>query len=264
MLKKLMLGSVLIAAIAFAGLAGAAREATLGEVYQAAQAGRLAEAQVMMAAVLRNHPDSAKAHFVEAQLLAKQGRLDSAAAELRTAERLAPGLPFAKADAVDALRGRIAATRKAGDDYSRFLAAPAASPSHPPVSMLAMSALVLGAILFFVRASRRRAVPVAGHEPAYAAGGPAPAPAASGTAAPGMGSSLLGGLATGAALGAGMVAGQSLMHRLTDRDETNGGSAAYVPDSGDWKVVPDDMGGSDFGVADGGAWDDAGSGGDWS
>ncbi len=264
MVKKLMLGSVLIAAIAFAGLAGAAREATLAEVYQAAQAGRLAEAQTMMAAVLHNHPNSGKAHFVEAQLLAKQGRFDSAAAELRNAERLAPGLPFAKADAVDALRGRISATRKPADDYSRFLAAPAASPSHLPLGMLATSALVLGAILFFVRASRRRAVPPAGHEPTYAAGGPAPAPGGSGISAPGLGSGILGGLATGAALGAGMVAGQSLMHRLTDRDQSNAGGQAYVPDNGDWKVVPDDMGGTDFGVADDGAWDDAGAGGDWS
>lgn len=264
MMKKLMLGSVLIAAIAFAGLAGAAREATLDEVYQAAQSGRVADAQIMMATVLRNHPNSAKAHFVEAQLLAKQGRLDSAAAELRTAERLAPGLPFAKAGAVDALRGRIAGTRQTGDDYSRFLAAPAPSTSQFPAGMLAMSALVLGAILFFVRASRRRAASVAGHEPAYAAGGPVTSavPAASGSAASSMGSGLLGGLATGAALGAGMVAGQSLMHRLTDRDAT--GSAAYVPDGGDWKVVPDDMGGSDFGIADGGGWDDGGSGGDSS
>lgn len=266
MWKKLMLGSVLIAAVAFAGLAGAAREATLDEVYQAARAGRVAEAQVMMATVLRNHPDSAKAHFVEAQLLAKQGRLDSAAAELRDAERLAPGLPFAKAQAVDALRGRIAGTRQAADDYSRFLASPAPGPGRLPLGMLAISALVLGAIVFFVRASRRRAASLAGHEPAYAAGGPAPAPAPGGSAsaAPGMGSSIFGGLAAGAALGAGMVAGQSLMHRLTDRDGTHAGSPAYLPDGGDWKVVPDDMGGEDFGIADGGTWDDAGSGGDWS
>lgn len=68
------------------------------------------------------------------------------------------------------------------------------------------------------------------------------------------------GLATGAALGAGVVAGGSLMHRLT------AGNRARAADdfAPDWKVVPDDMGDNDFGIADGGSWDDGSSGGDWS
>jgi hypothetical protein len=32
----------------------------------------------------------------------------------------------------------------------------------------------------------------------------------------------------------------------------------------DWNVVPDDLGGGDFGIADDGSWDDGSSGGDWS
>lgn len=66
----------------------------------------------MMDKVLRDHPGSAKAHFVEAELLAKQDRLANAASELTTAERLAPGLPFANPQAAAAnLRQHIASSR---------------------------------------------------------------------------------------------------------------------------------------------------------
>jgi len=44
---------------------------------------------------------------VESELLARQGRLREAAAELRTAERLEPGLPFAKPQAVQELERRV-------------------------------------------------------------------------------------------------------------------------------------------------------------
>ena len=74
-----------------AGGALAATDPTMHQVYQAAEAGRFSEAQGMMDQVLRDHPNSAKAHFVEAELLAKQGRLADAAAELGSAQRLAPG-----------------------------------------------------------------------------------------------------------------------------------------------------------------------------
>jgi hypothetical protein len=53
----------------------AADEVSMHEVYQAAESGKLNEAQAMIAEVLRAHPDSARAHYVEAELLAKQGKL---------------------------------------------------------------------------------------------------------------------------------------------------------------------------------------------
>lgn len=77
------------------------------QVYLAAEAGKFNEAQSMMDKVLRDHPNSAKAHFVEAELLAKQGLLSNAGIELSTAERLQPGLPFAKPEAVAHLKSRI-------------------------------------------------------------------------------------------------------------------------------------------------------------
>ena len=62
-----------VAAMLGFGLTLAQAEPTLTQVYDTAQAGRLEEAQVMMQQVLVAHPGSAKAHFVQAELSARQG-----------------------------------------------------------------------------------------------------------------------------------------------------------------------------------------------
>ena len=92
-------------------------EPTLKQVYEAAQAGRLEQAQAMMQQVLVAHPNSAKAHFVQAELSARQGQLGRARDSLATAEKLAPGLPFAKQEAVQALRSQLAAERGSVFDH---------------------------------------------------------------------------------------------------------------------------------------------------
>lgn len=66
------------------------------QVYQAAHAGNLGQAQAMMQQVLAAHPSSAKAHYIEARLLADQGAWPKAVAEFKQAQALAPGLPFLK------------------------------------------------------------------------------------------------------------------------------------------------------------------------
>ena len=53
--------------------------------------------------VLQDHPESGKAHFVEAELLAKQGRYASAEAELNNADRLAQGIGECGFESVDGL-----------------------------------------------------------------------------------------------------------------------------------------------------------------
>jgi hypothetical protein len=60
-----------------------------------------------MQGVLQQHPQSAKAHYVEAQLLYRASKLDQARTELATADRLEPGLPFAKPEAVAMLRAQL-------------------------------------------------------------------------------------------------------------------------------------------------------------
>jgi hypothetical protein len=79
-----------------------------------------------------------------------------------------------------------------------------------------------------------------------------------------MGSGILGGLASGAALGAGVVAGEALMHRLTD--SSHGGTRVEPVLTDTPNDTFDDMGGTDFGIADNASWDDSAGGGtdDWS
>ena len=260
-----------------------AAEPALHDVYQAANNGKLDDAQRMMKEVLQAHPNSAKAHYVEAELMAKQGNLKQVANELATAEKLAPGLPFAAPQAVDSLRQTVSR-------HASGTVAPAASPvQHSPLSLQpahaetsfpwGMILLGLGLIAFIFWASKfmsRRNAPgsagstqpgLAAYRPAYPAGpygGPPQgygSPGAAPAAGPGLGSQMLGGLATGAAVGAGVVAGEALMHRFMDGNKappTNDRAFANFDSIPDLPSTPlNDMGGNDFGISDSASWDDA-------
>ena len=73
-LRSMSAVAVLAASAWCAAPAAWAQDATVKQVYQAAEAGKFIEAQAMMDKVLRDHPNSGKAHFIEAELLAKQGK----------------------------------------------------------------------------------------------------------------------------------------------------------------------------------------------
>lgn len=277
-----------------------AADPTMHEVYLAAEAGKFTEAQAMMDQVLRDHPNSGKAHFVEAELLAKQGKMSQAQAELSKAEQLAPGLPFTKPGTVEKLRLVLSsgapAQRPAAaithPNYGQQQAAPRPANSGLPWGML----LILGAGLvgFIVLASRFMArrqaamqgpagmAPYApgapqGYNPGYNAGYGQPQgwgqQGMGQQQGPGMGSRIMGGLATGAAVGAGVVAGEALMRHFTEGDNGSrerGNSdtrndIVYDDPTQRNNLAGDDMGGTDFGVSDSGSWDDNSGGGsdDW-
>ncbi len=265
-MKSLLGACVLALAFNVAMPTYAADQFSIHEVYQAAETGNIAKAQAMMEQVLRDHPDSAKAHYVEAVLLAKQGKLAAAAAELSTAERLKPGLPDEKPQSVQELKAVIA-----GHAGNISNARPQELQSGFGVgSILLVLALVV--FIFFVgRAMGRRNNPVVYPAGNYNGGnapyGQAPYGGAPYGGAPmggGMGSGIMGGLATGAALGAGMVAGEAMMHHFTDGDGTTHSNGVISDaNAGDSWTDTNDMGGNDFGVTDSGSWDDGG-GGDWT
>lgn len=237
----------------------AADDVSIHEVYQAAESGNINKAQALMDQVLRDHPDSARAHYVEAELLAKQGKLAAASTELSTAERLKPGLPFAKPQAVQALKATIAGHIPAASNNSR----PQANDSGFGIGSVLLVIGLIAFIFFIGRAMGRRSNPVV--YPANNNGGNVPNGQAPYSGAPmggGMGSGIMGGLATGAALGAGMVAGQELMHHFTDGDKSNNGMVTDA-NAGDTWTDANNMGGNDFGMTDTGSWDDGG-GGDWT
>ena len=256
-IKALLSASVLAILVALSAPVFAADEFSMHEVYQAAQSGHMSEAQAMMDKVLRDHPESAKAHYVEAELLAKQGKMSAAAAELTKAEQLKPGLPFVKPQSVQELKAVIAGS-----------GAPLRAEQGGISWGVVLLVLALIVFIFFVgRAMGRRSNPAVYPAGNYANGpyGQAPYGGApmGGPVGGGMGSGIMGGLATGAALGAGMVAGEALMHNLTDGGSHHGNGMVSDANAADSWDTPNDMGGADFGVNDSGSWDDSG-GGDWT
>lgn len=257
----------------------AEEEPTTHQVYLAAEAGKLNEAQSMMDKVLHDHPDSAKAHFVKAELLAKQGLLSNAGVELSTAERLQPGLSFAKPEALQNLKSRISSA-------SNGVMQPNIGQQSIPSTVkdwMPSILLILGiglVVLLIGFKSRRNSRMIPANSYAGNAPGPnMPPVGASGAGSimgqpttGGMGSGLMGSLATGAALGAGVVAGEALMHHFTDGEKNNVIPEPPSHDASPWSTSSnmndaDDMGGTDFGIADASSWNDDGvgdGGDDWT
>lgn len=224
--------------------APAARDPTIQQIYDAANGGKMSDADAMIAKVLKDHPDSAKARFVHAELLAAEGKLDDARSELAKAKTLSPGLAFAKPEAVERLTGKLekpaaSQTRTTPSRVSQPEPAPAPAPlktqatsgSVPWMPIALLGLLVVGYLAFRRRVAPPSAPAAASYGPApgmpgapsgygsYGPGGnwsPAPPPAAS----PGMG--LGGALATGAAVGVGaIVAQEAVRHWMHDRNDTN-------------------------------------------
>ena len=296
--KGLLLAVVLTVGVAMAQSA----EPTLNQVYATAQAGKLDDAQLMIQQVLIGHPKSAKAHFVRAELFARQGDLVHARESLATADRLSPGLSFAKPEAVTALRtqlttsaapktgGSVSTNRVSGNAVSpapSAYAAPAATSSSSSWGLpllLAGAAIVAGYFIF----RRRNPAPVAApasYAPQNGLNGPqsfgmggagAMQPAGyppQGGYAPqqgtGLGGRIMGGVATGLAVGAGVMAAEAIGRNLMGNH--NAASAGQLDNAGrnDYQPIGNStpvLGGAVCGISDTGSWDggsDGGGGGDW-
>ncbi len=255
-------------------------EPTLNQVYAAAQAGKLDQAQLMIQQVLVSHPNSGKAFFVQSELYARQGDLARSREALATAERLAPGLPFAKAASVQALRAQLGAknyTSSNSRSFSPVTAKPESNSSSWALPIL-LSVGVIGLGYFLFRKKKPDTLmSQSGYVPqnglsgpqSLGAGGQSPYQNQGGMQQPsygqpaegGLGGRIMGGVATGLAVGAGFMAAEAIGKSLM-----GGGHNAPSP-VGDIANNPD-MGGQNFGVNDASSWDDGGSidvggGGDW-
>ena len=279
-LKHRLIGMGLIAMLAVSQAFAA--DPSMHQVYEAAESGHVAQAQEMMQEVLKAHPNSAKAHYVEAELLSKQHSYAQARTELATAERLSPGLNFADARSVSELREALSQSARAAPLGGVTQQVPTGSGSFPWGIVLLGCAVVVAFIFFLVRFLAMRSTPVmapagSGYggnaygaygapQPMGSYGGAYPAQPASG------GSGILGSLATGAAIGAGVVAGEALMDRILDGNHERQPDRAFDSGAGGLNLGPDeyvnnDMGGQNFGISDTG-WDDqnfgSSSSDDWS
>ena len=274
------------------GFAMAQTEPTLNQVYATAQAGKLDEAQGMIEKVLVAHPKSGKAYFVRAELFARQGKLDLARESLATAEKFSPGLPFAKSETIQALRAQISSKTgpKAVSSPAVNDAAPvtSASPASSSFSwglplLLAGGAIVGGYFIFRPKAPAPMAAQPGyanqremngpqdfgmkggGAQTGYPQQATSPQPGYSPQSGSGLGGRIMGGVATGLAVGAGVMAAEAIARNVMGNH--NPASPAAGPhtsnlDNNDFQPINKnpDMGGTNFGVEDTGSWDDAGSG----
>jgi hypothetical protein len=251
-----------------------APDPTVHQIYEAAEGGHLDQAQQMMDQVLRDHPKSAKAHYVQAELYAKEGKTALARSELGQAEELEPGLPHESSTSVQALKAQLGLGVRTAQSQRVMGFGGAPAPSHFPWGTALIVVLVVGLLwMMFRRRSGYAQYPSAGG--AVMGGGPGTygGPAGYGGAAPmggGIGSGIAGGLASGLAVGAGVVAGEELAHHFLDGSTRENTVVPPAAENSDWQQSNGDMGGSDFGVNDPGSWDDSGGGGgggggdDWS
>lgn len=274
-MRNLVAGSLVAAALSF-GLVGipalaADADPSVQQIYEAARSGHLDQAQQMMNQVLRDHPDSSKAHYVQSELYAREGNVGLARSELARAEQLDPGLTKENSRSVQELKAQLGLVRKNGGSFSGVTTGAPSAP-HFPWGAVVLLALVVG--VFWMLFRRRRTYvqyPAGGAPGAYGPGGYAgPGPGygpyaggpGGGMAGGGIGSNIAGGLAGGLAAGAGIVAGEELAHHFLDGDRRQ-----VLPPAGDdgssGSGNPNpDLGGSDFGVNDPGSWDDGSGGGD--
>ena len=262
MLKHAIYALLFAVSVSAAG-AAFADVPTMRQVEEAAQAGRLSDAHAMMQQVLKEHPNSAKAHFVDAEILAKAGHSAEAREQLSAAEKLEPGLPFARPQAVLELKAKLGETHAAA---SPAKASPGGSQSEPqsgfPWGLVILGIAAIAVIALIMRAmSRPKAGPapygnnMGGNQPANYQPSMAPAGGGYGAPAPGIGSGIVSGLATGAAVGAGIVAGEALVHHFLDGSHPDAAPAQPLA-SADTTSNNYDMGGNDFGIKDTSSWDD--------
>lgn len=266
-------------------------EPTIDQIYQAANAGHLSDADRMIGQVLQKHPNSAKAHYVKAELAARESDAAVAREELATAERLAPGLPFAKAEAVSALRSEVSRARRV--DNTQVAVAPAPAPQRQfPMALVAVLFAAAAAGIYVLMRRRESAAnsmaqpwnagsaqgpgptmyePAGTYPPGAYPPGAYPPGAYPQPAQPGLGSTLGRGLAGGLAMGAGMVAAEEIGRRMFEHHPQSAPASGVLPENERGLLDPGvngDMGGQDFGINDAGSWDsgdsaDLGGGGDW-
>ncbi|MBJ2158107.1 tetratricopeptide repeat protein [Variovorax sp. IB41] len=225
-----------------------AKEPTIQQIYDAADKGRMDAANAMIAKVLKSHPESAKAHFVHAQLLAMQDELDDAIDALARAKELSPGLKFAKAESVTKLERKLEKPAEIAPPEPLPAPSPVAAPapvvkdSFPPTGSIpwgpiGIVALIVVAYVFFQRRSRAVTFPVPGavaEAPRFSRPTsdssmgygdrefpPSPPPS--------HGSNIGGALAAGAVAGVGaVIVGEVLREAMNGRREPRAGSTVNI------------------------------------
>ena len=245
---------------------------TLDDVEHAVHRNDFTSAESMTREVVNAQPNSAKPHYILAEILAHEGKLNEARAQAAQAKQLDPAIKFTTPEKFARFEAELNGGKPAARPVSETSrnAQPAGAGGS---SFLWIVLLVGGAIAFF--AFRRRSAPPSygGYvnpnapmpgQPGYTNYPPGYPPPTGGAGHPVAAG--LGGLA------AGMLA-EHLIEGAMDRHHDGNGNPLYIPGDGSANETledrPIDFGssndwGSDSGGGDAGGGFDAGGGSDWS
>lgn len=223
------------------------------DIQTAVQAGNFTLANQEMAQVLAADPNSGKAHYIDARLLAKEGQWSRAQAELARAQQLDPAMGFVHPQTLATFTQQLQSHTTAPQ-----------SASHGLILWVILGALAFIFILAAIyRAQTRRPMVFAPgtapygqpQAPGYLPGAnPGGYPMAQ---QPGMGGGpgLMGALGTGLAAGAGFAVGETLVDKLLDHGASGAGQGGIPPSTGNTSdaPIPDDQ---NFGLTDASSWSD--------
>src|ERR1700716_3978648 len=163
LLAAATLAATMTFAVAISSPAFAEGDPTMDQIYSAAAGGHLDQAQQMITQVLADHPTSAKAHYVQAELYAKEGKTALARSELGTAEQLKPGLPFANPRSVQELKAQLGL--RTGAMSPTVIRSVPAVPRFPWGTVLILAVVVGILFLVFRRRNTYAQYPSAGPGP---------------------------------------------------------------------------------------------------
>ncbi len=253
MKRNMLLSALTLAAALASGAAFAVP--TLGDVEASVKAGNYPQAETMMQEVVAAKPQSPKAHYVYAEILAHEAKFSDAAAQARQARELDPSIKFtdpAKFGQFEQELQREQAPRPAQAAPTRVIQQDAPAPAYREPASSGIPGWVwfagIAAVLFFVfRAVSRRAMGAA-QQGAYGNGyanqgggyGMQPGYGQPGFGQPGYGQAPGGGLLrTGLAAAGGVAAGMLVEKMLDDRREERddrsglmgGGNGSFGDDS---------------------------------
>ncbi len=252
------------------------------QVQEAISQKNYTQAESMMAEVVGDKPNSAKAHYVYAELLAHNGNFDRASTEAAKARQLDPNIAFTDPAKFKSFEDLLRREQSNGSARSRAVPTGGSVNSSAPMTASSgggipgwvwlLGLVVVGMFIWrgFQRSRAMAGASMTGGQPGYGSG-----PGYGGPGAP-MGGAPYGGygpggvpvqqpgrgmLGTIGAVGAG-VAGGVLLDEMLHRNNGGSGGGGFIPDAG---AATDSAGRDlqdrsiDFGS--GNDWDSGGGGG---
>jgi hypothetical protein len=256
------------------------------QIQDEVKAGRYTQAESMMSDVVSAKPNSAKAHYLYAELLAHNGNFNKAAEETARARQIDPSLTFTDPSKFKAFESTLqreqsapVRSRAAPTSYQAPSSSGMSSGGGIPGWVWVVGLIVVAMVLWrgFARSRAQSMGALApagfngGYGPGQAGTGYGPGPYGPGGApmGGGAGSGLLGtGLAVGAGIAGGMLLDRALHNNGNEGNVNNGGflgggdSYAGNPAAQELQDRPIDFGnGNDWDSGGGGGGVDFGGGG---